>query len=109
MFDTPLLLEQIQNSIIAAKQTAQTSHAQPEYHESILHSHVRSLPEDWKSETKRLVAFLKTPSLEDVLQALSIDIESSGNVPSRLSAYQSLLRFAIVIYSLKTDHRSTGP
>lgn len=108
MFDTPLLLEQIQNNIIAAKQSAQYQHVQPEHHLSVLIAHLRSLPNEWKSETKRVITYNPEASLEEILQALSIDIETSGDVLSRVAAYQSLLRFAIVVYSLKSGHRSTG-
>lgn len=108
MFDTPLLLEQIQNSIIAAKQPAQMQHVQPEHHAAVLMAHLRSLPNEWKSETKRVITYNSEASLEEILQGLSIDIETSGDVPSRLATYQSLLRFAIVVYSLKTGYRSTG-
>ena len=109
MFDTPLLLEQIQDSIIAAKQSVSAHHVQPDLQFAILLAHVRALPEEWKSETRRLTSFIPEPSLEDILQSLSIDIESSGDVPSRIATYQSLLRFAIVVYGLKAGYRSTGP
>jgi hypothetical protein len=108
MLDTPLLLGQIQNSIIAAKEAMHAEHAQPEFHLSVLLAHVRALPEEWGSRTKQLLQRESEASLEDLLQALSIDIESTPD-RLRLSAYQGLLRFAIVIYAIKSGHRSTGP
>jgi hypothetical protein len=109
VFDPPQLLEQIQNNIIAAKQAVQSEHAQPEYHFSMLLAHLRALPDDWKSESKRLIQSDNEPSLEDLLQAITMDIESSSSVSSRLWTFQALLRYAIVIYAIKTGHRSTGP
>jgi hypothetical protein len=109
VFDPPQVLEQIQNNIIAAKEAAHSEHAQPEYHISMLLAHLRGLPDDWKSEAKRLVRTNDDPSLEDLLQAISIDIETSSSVSSRLWTFQALLRYAIVIYAIKNGHRSTGP
>jgi hypothetical protein len=108
MVDTPLLLGQIQNSIIAAKEAMHAEHAQPEFHFSVLLAHVRALPEEWGSRTKQVLKQSTEPPLEDLLQALSTDIESTPD-KLRLTAYQGLLRFAIVIYALKSGHRSTGP
>jgi hypothetical protein len=109
VFDPPQLLEQIQNNIIAAKEAVHSEHAQPEYHISMLLAHLRALPDDWKSESKRLIQSNNEPSLEDLLQAITMDIESSSSVSSRLWTFQALLRYAIVIYAIKTGHRSTGP
>jgi hypothetical protein len=109
VFDPPQFLELVQHNIIAAKEAVNSEHAQPEYHLSLLYSHIRSLPDDWKSETKRLIQHESEPALEDLLQCITMDIESSNSVSSRLWSFQSLLRFAIVIYAMKAGHRSTGP
>lgn len=109
LFDPPQFLELVQNNIITAKEAASAEHAQPEYYFSILTSHIRSLPDEWKSETKRLVMSNPEPSLEDILQTISMDIESSSSISSRLWSFQALLRYAIVIYAIKAGHRSTGP
>lgn len=108
MFDTPLLLEQVQNSILAAKQPAEEQYAKPEHHVGVLLAYLRSLPDEWKSATKRVITYNAKAAFEEILQALAIDIETSGNVPSRLAAYQALLRYAIVVYSLMIGQRSTG-
>lgn len=109
MFDQPLLLEQIQNSIITAQEAVYADLAQPESHLSVLLIYVRLIPDEWESETKQLIARENEPPLEEILQAISIDIENTGEVPSRLWTYQSLLRLAILVYSMKHHHRSSGP
>ena len=109
MFDSPLLLEQIQNSTIAAKEAEHGDHTQPEYHFSVLLAHVRGLPTEWNSDVQKLLRIDAHPSFEMLLQSLSLDIESSGSVPSRLATFQALLRLTIAVYAVKTGQRSTGP
>lgn len=109
VFDPPQFLELVQNNIIAAKEAVHEDHVQPEYHFSMLLSFARSLPDDWKSETRRVAKNHSEPPMEELLQAISIDIETSNSVSSRLWSFQALLRYAIVIYAMKTGHRSTGP
>lgn len=108
MVDTPLLLGQIQNSIIAAKEAMHAEYAQPEFHLSVLFAHIRGLPDEWGSNIKRLIHKDPSPPLEDLLQALSTDIELAVE-DVRLMTYQGLLRFTIVIYALRSEQRSTGP
>lgn len=109
MFDPNGLLIDVESRLSAVKRVG-SDVFQPEYFTTVLLSLIGRLPEEWHCESLRVANATRTPSLEDLLQALSIDIENSKDEGKRTRILQALLRMTILLYGHTHNRhmRSTG-
>jgi hypothetical protein len=110
MFDPREYVSDIEECIIATgRPHAPDDLHQPEFYYALLKASILKLPEFWNSISQMLILDQRNPSLSELNDSLSKDVQHSGGDLQKLLCYETLLRFSTLLVSSEHSLRSAGP